>query len=169
MHLVISTSLNDYSKSRVMARYAYNSYSQNAEFLDINDYDLPMCDGDKCYDDPIVQEIKKIILNADSIILASPIYNYDFNAVAKNLIELTGQSWNDKIVGFIAAAGGISSYMSPISFANILMMDFKCIIIPRYVYADKSCFLKNSEIVDKIKSRIKELVDKTILLANTSS
>ena len=69
----------------------------------------------------------------------------------------------------IAAAGGISSYMSPISFANILMMDFKCIIIPRYVYADKSCFLKNSEIVDEIKSRIKELVEKTILLANTSS
>ena len=169
MYLVISSSLNDYSKSRIMAHYAYDLYHQNAELLDLNDYDLPICDGGKCYDEPIVKDLKKIISNADSIILASPIYNYDFNAVAKNLIELTGQSWNDKIVGFIAAAGGITSYMSPISFANILMMDFRCFIIPRYVYADKSCFFENGEIIDKIKIRIKELVDKTILLANALS
>ena len=169
MYLVISSSLNDYSKSRIMAHYAYDLYHQNAELLDLNDYDLPICDGEKCYDEPIVKDLKKIISNADSIILASPIYNYDFNAVAKNLIELTGQSWNDKIVGFIAAAGGITSYMSPISFANILMMDFRCFIIPRYVYADKNCFFENGEIIDEIKIRIKELVDKTILLANALS
>ena len=86
------------------------------------------------------------------------------NAVAKNLIELTGQAWNEKLVGFISAAGGKGSYMSPMSFANSLMLDFRCIIIPRFVYADKTCF-NNGKINDAIKGRIEELVDASILLS----
>ena len=40
------------------------------------------------------------------IIVATPIYNYDANAAAKNLVELTGSAWEDKTVGFLCAAGG---------------------------------------------------------------
>ena len=87
------------------------------------------------------------------------------NAVAKNLIELTGQSWTDKLVGFISAAGGTGSYMSPMSFINSLMLDFRCIIIPRYVYADETCFNDNGDINDIIKGKIEELVDSSILLS----
>lgn len=46
------------------------------------------------------------------VLLAVPIYNYDGNAAAKDLIELTGGTWEDKIAGFACAAGGASSYMS---------------------------------------------------------
>ena len=101
--------------------------------------------------------------------MASPIYNYDLNAAAKNLIELTGSSWNEKIVGFMSSAGGMNSFMSPMSFANTMMIDFRCIIIPRYVYADKKCFSENGEINSEIKERIEELVEKSILLANSLS
>ena len=86
------------------------------------------------------------------------------NAVAKNLIELTGQAWTDKLVGFISSAGGKGSYMSPMSYANSLMLDFRCIIIPRFVYADKTCF-NNGNISDVIKDRIEELVDASIILS----
>ena len=41
---------------------------------------------------------------ADAILLAVPIYNYDVNAAAKNLVEHTGSAWENKIVGFLAAA-----------------------------------------------------------------
>ena len=148
-----------------MANYAYNLYCKDAKFIDLQKIELPICDGDKCYENSIVDELKGYIENSSSIILASPIYNYDFNAVAKNLIELTGKSWNDKLVGFISAAGGKGSYMSPMSFINSLMLDFRCIIIPRFVYTDKTCFHKNGNVNDATKDRIVELVDSSILLS----
>ena len=147
-----------------MAEHAYNLYCKDAKFIDLQKIELPICDGDQCYEEPIVDEFKGYIQNARSILIASPIYNYDLNAVAKNLIELTGEAWSDKLVGFISAAGGTGSYMSPMSYANSLMLDFRCIIIPRFVYADKNCF-NNGKISDAIKNRIEELVDASILLS----
>ena len=163
MHLVISCSLNKESKSRVMAKHAESLYCKDSNFIDLKSMEIPFCDGDKCYDNPIVEVLKSDIKSSSSILIASPIYNYDLNAVAKNLIELTGQSWEDKLVGFISSAGGKGSYMSPMSYANSLMLDFRCIIIPRFVYADKTCF-NNGKINDTIKERIEELVDASILL-----
>ena len=148
-----------------MAEYAYNLYCKDAKFVDLQKIELPMCDGDKCYDHPNVDIMKGNIETSSSIILASPIYNYDFNAVAKNLIELTGNSWTDKLIGFISAAGGRGSYMSPMSFINSLMLDFRCIIIPRFVYADKTCFNIDGNINDDTKARIEELVDSSVLLS----
>ena len=148
-----------------MAKYAYNLYCKDAKFIDLQNIELPICDGDKCYENPIIDELKSYIENSCSIILASPIYNYNLNAVSKNLIELTGKSWTDKLVGFISAAGGKGSYMSPMSFINSLMLDFRCIIIPRFVYADKTCFHKNGNVNDATKDRIEELVDSSILLS----
>ena len=148
----------------MMAEYAYNLYCKDAKIIDFQKIAFPICDGDKCYDHPIVEELKGYINNASSILIASPIYNYDLNAVAKNLIELTGQSWTDKLVGFISSAGGKGAYMSPMSYANSLMLDFRCIIIPRFVYADKTCF-NNGKINDIIKDRIEELVDASIILS----
>ena len=165
MHLIISCSLNKSSRSRMMAEYAYNLYCKDAKFIDLQKIEFPICDGDTCYGKPIVNELKETIENARSILIASPIYNYDLNAVAKNLIELTGQSWTDKLVGFISAAGGKGSYMSPMSFVNSLMLDFRCLIIPKLVYADKACFNDNGDMNDMIKVRIEELVDSSILLS----
>ena len=147
-----------------MAEYAYNLYCKDAKIIDFQKFSFPICDGDICYEDPIVDELKSEIKNSSSILIASPIYNYDLNSVAKNLIELTGKAWIEKLVGFISAAGGQGSYMSPMSFANSLMLDFRCIIIPRFVYADKTYF-NSSKINDANKDRIEELVDASILLS----
>ena len=148
----------------MMAEYAYNLYCKDAKIIDLQKISFPICDGNICYEDPIVNELKGEINNSSSILIASPIYNYDLNAVAKNLIVLTGKAWENKLVGFISAAGGKGSYMSPMSFANSLMLDFRCIIIPRFVYADNACF-NNGDINDDIKDRIEELVDASILLS----
>ena len=126
---------------------------------------LPFCDGDECYSDPIVEKLKKNIENVSAVIISAPVYNYDLNAVAKNLIELTGSSWNNKVVGFILAAGGKGSYMAPMSFINSLILDYRCIILPKFVYADKTCFDLNGNMNSKIQSRIEELVSDSMRLS----
>ncbi|MES1168133.1 MAG: NAD(P)H-dependent oxidoreductase, partial [Oleiharenicola lentus] len=70
----------------------------------------------------------------------TPIYNYDGNAALKNLIELTGRAWENKVVGFLCAAGGVASYMSIMPLANSLMLDFRCVVVPRFVYATDAAF-----------------------------
>jgi len=167
MHLIISCSLNKNSKSKLLAEYAFSLFSEEVKMIDLQDFELPFCDGDSCYSYPIVDELKDIIVNAKSIIVASPIYNYDLNAATKNLIELTGRSWTEKVVGVLAAAGGKNSYMSPMSFFNNMMLDFRCIIIPRFVYADRECFLDESIIDKDTKQRIKDLVNLCTRLSNS--
>ena len=91
-----------------------------------------------------------------------PIYNFDVNAAAKNLIELTGSSWSGKVVGFACAAGGKSSYMSVMGVANSLMLDFRAHIIPRFVYATGESFGEASVTDPDLQLRLKEFSDEMI-------
>ena len=155
-YLVISTSLREGSRSKIMAK-AVAEDVKDSEFFDLQSNLLPMCDGDKCYDLPEVIDFRKKVKNAKGIIMAIPIYNFNVSSGAKNVIELGGKMLYDKVFGFICAAGGKSSYMSVMSFANSLMIDYRCFIIPKFVYALKNDFDGNKITNPEIKQRISEL------------
>lgn len=170
-YVVISTSGNPNSNSRRMGRIAFRRLEQSkvdCAWLDISELDLPLCDADTCYAQPSAQKAGKAIRAADGILLATPVYNYDVSAAAKNLVELTGKAWEDKVVGFLCAAGGMSSYMSVMAFASSLMLDFRCTIIPRFVYATGRAFegdeLKDHDVVARIHELADELVRFTTAL-----
>lgn len=159
--LVISCSLNTNSRSRILARAAFNRMLQmgvETEFIDLQDWSLPLCDGHACYENPRVRELTRRIQDAEAILLATPIYNYDVNAAAKNLVELTGSAWEDKIVAFVCAAGGRTSYMSVMSFANSLMLDYRCVIVPRFVYALEAAFRGQDIADDVVHERLYDVV-----------
>jgi FMN reductase len=164
-YLVISTSGNPDSNSRRMGRLAFRHLEKAKPpcvWLDISELELPLCDADACYTQPGAQTVSKEIKAADGILLATPFYNYDVSAAAKNLVELTGSAWENKIVGFLCAAGGMSSYMSVMAFANSLMLDFRSVIIPRFVYATGRAF-EGDELKDKqVGERIAELADEIV-------
>jgi FMN reductase len=164
-YLVISTSGNPDSNSRRMGRMAFNHLEKAkvpCEWLDISQLELPLCDADACYTQPGSQKVSKAIGAADGILLATPVYNYDVSAAAKNLVELTGSAWEEKVVGFLCAAGGMNSYMSVMAFANSLMLDFRTVIIPRFVYATGRAFegddLKDKEVGERIAELSTELI-----------
>ena len=46
---------------------------------------------------------------------------------------MAGRAFTGKPVGFVCAAGGRSSYMAVLGLANSLMLDFRCLIVPRFV------------------------------------
>ena len=164
-YLVISTSLREGSRSKVMAKALSDTIS-DVEFFDLQTNPLPMCDGDKCYDLPEVIDFREKVKNARGIIMAIPIYNYNVSSGAKNVIELGGKMLYDKVFGFICAAGGKSSYMSVMSFANSLMIDYRCFIIPKFVYALKSDFDGDEIKSSDIKERISELSNDLIRISN---
>ena len=169
--LVVSTSLNPASRSRILAGAALSALNEldesgDCELLDLQSVELPFCDGDQAYGHPNVARVQQMIKDASGIIMSVPIYNFASGAAAKNLIELTGRTWTEKVVGFLCAAGGKSSYMSVMSLANSLMLDFRSIIIPGFVYADKECF-DGDKIVDRdVVARVDRLAEQLVRVTN---
>ena len=159
-YLVVSTSGNPSSNSRKLGRIAFNYLQkQKADcgWFDLREMDLPLCDADACYAHPSVKKLGKAIKVADGMIVAAPVYNYDVSAAAKNMIELTGSAWEDKVVGLLCAAGGASSYMSVMAYANSLMLDFRCVIIPRFVFATGDAFDDDTVTDVKLTKRVEQV------------
>ena len=163
--LLFSCSLRDGSRSRVLAealRAELEGAGEVVEYLDLRDAGLPLCDGDDCYNHPATKALRASVAAAEGIIFATPIYNFQASASAKNIVELGGSMFEGKVVGFLCAAGGRNSYMSVMSLANSLMLDFRCHILPRYVFASKDSFsdgeLADAEITERIGELARELV-----------
>ncbi|MEM6689508.1 MAG: NADPH-dependent FMN reductase [Planctomycetota bacterium] len=172
MILTISSSLHPTSRSRVLASACVerlNSLDQSVELFDLSQTALPPCDGAAAYGDPEVQRLAGLIQSADGILVASPIYNYDVNAAIKNAVELTGKAWTGKVVGFMVAAGGQGSYMSVMGLCNSLMLDFRCVIVPRFIYATGESFEGNELADEQIQERVNQLVDETIRMSSALS
>ena len=168
-YLIISASLRSASLSRVMAealRAAYGKLRISPQVVDLREYVLPLCDGEAAYGHPHVTTLSGLIEGARVIVVATPIYNYDANATAKNLVELTGSAWENKTVGFLCAAGGSSSYMSIMGLANSLMLDFRCLIIPRFVYAKGEDFSAKKEPTPDLAARIQGLAEASTRIRN---
>lgn len=166
--LIISSSLNPDSNSRLLAREAERVLREDGQavtFLDLRDVPLPLCDGDKAYADPNVLRLDKLMAETDGVIVATPIYNYDGNAAMKNLIELTGDAWENKTVGFLCSAGGMGSFMGIMGLANSLMLDFRCLIVPRFVYATGKAFADDKIVDSEIVGRVAECARATAKLA----
>lgn len=169
--LLISGSLNPKSRSRRLIREAERLLGESGvqtDLMDLRDYPLPLCDGSSAYNDPSLPEITERIAGADAVLIGVPVYTFTMNSALKNLVELTGSdAWENQVVGFLCAAGGRSSYMSVMGFANSLMLDFRSLIVPRFIYAVKSDFETGPDgqpvlTSEEIKTRIARLCEETL-------
>lgn len=168
MILVISSSLNPESNSRILAEEARQmlaAHGHEVALLDLRNHPLPLCDGGASYEHPNVAQVGALLRQADGFIVATPIYNFDTTAAIKNLIELTGDAWENKVVGFLCAAGGMNSYMSVMSLANSLMLDFRCVVVPRFVYATGDAFAGGQVVDPEVSRRVEELARRVASLS----
>ena len=162
--VIIESSLNKRSKSERLAKEAYAHLNkEETTLISLGEYNLPLCDGGSVYADPNVQKLTQELESAKGVLIATPIYNYTINSALKTAIECTGKKgWENKTVGFLVAAGGAGSYMAIMGIANSLMLDFRCVIIPRFVYAKPDDFENGDLISEEIKTRVKELSDEMV-------
>jgi len=167
MILIVSASLRKNSNSRILAQESkrmLEDEGHTASLVDLRDHPLPLCDGGLSYGHPSVAAVGDLLAKASAVLVATPIYNFDANAAVKNLIELTGSGWEDKAVGFLCAAGGLRSYMSIMALANCLMLDFRSVIVPRFVYATDKAFADGRIVDSEVSARVAELARETARL-----
>jgi NAD(P)H-dependent FMN reductase len=168
--LIVGTSLDPDSKSQKLARVALEAALQagySAELLDLRDFTLPFAGEENSFDDERVVRLKEKMSTFKKLVFCVPVYNYDVSASAKNLLELVGDKWlENTTIGFICTAGGQSSYMSVMSFANSFMLDFRAWVVPRFVYSVSSDW-HNGELKNgKVKERIEGLLEGLMVGSN---
>jgi FMN reductase len=179
---ILSCSLDPSSKSRILAeasRAWLVEKGHNVSLLDLRELPLPDFDNATVFRHPNYTVLRNTVLEADSVIIASPVYNWSLSSTLKKVIEATGchdpgsgitSAWFDKIVTFLCAGGVYHSYMAYAPVANSLMMDFKCIINPHVVYAVGGDFDSENTIEPKIVARLDKvmrvMVELTERLAN---
>ena len=159
--LIVSCSLSIGSRSALLAEHAREAVAavgDEVELIDLRQLELPFCDAGPCYANPNAVRLKQAVAQAAAVTIATPIYNFETGGATRNLIALTGDAWTDKVVGFVCAAGGPGSYMAIMSLANSLMLDFRAVIVPRFVYATGAAFEEDKLIDDQIRERITQLV-----------
>ncbi|WP_293910741.1 NADPH-dependent FMN reductase [Deinococcus sp.] len=173
---ILSTSLSQGSRSRVLARLAserLTDLGHTVTLLDLRDSPLPAFDDDAVYTHPAVQPYRDAILNADGVLIALPVYNWATGSGAKNLIELTGSHsttrglsavWFDKVVTFLVAGGLMHSYVAHHPLAVGLMTDFKCILNPYHVYAIGTDW-EGDELISPVRERLDKTLDVAVDLS----
>ncbi len=159
-YLVLSTSLSPTSRSRVLSRAAaaeLRAIGDEVVELDLAELDPPLCGGPGSWEHPATAALQSAIESADGVVLATGIYNYSASAAAKTAVELGGSAWTGKVVSLLCAAGGQSSYMSGMSLLNALMLDFRCLVVPRFVYATGDSFDREDVVDMDVRRRLEEL------------
>lgn len=166
--LVLSTSLHPQSRSRIMAgqaRVALGHRGAQVAWFDCREVEFPYMDGHSAHAHEATKALQRALGACDAVLVTTGIYNYDVSAVAKACLELGGRAWNDKTVGIACATGSMVSYMSHVGLAASLMLDFRCVIVPRFVYATGEAF-KDGKLVDEgVQTRMAELCGSLLDLA----
>lgn len=160
MHLVISSNQKPHSHTRILAGCAFDELSrlnEPVDLVDLRDYSLSMNGEDELAEQGDITALTNTISAADSILLATPIYHFDVAAVTKTLIEATGEAWRHKVVGFLCTAAGRRSYMSIMGLANSLMLEYRCLIVPYFVFTKPKSFDGNELQDERAIHQIAEL------------
>ena len=166
---VFGTSLNPHSRSyglAVAAERVLAGRGVPVTLVDLREHRLPECGRDGSYDDPAVNDLRALAARSSHLVFAAPVYNFQLGSGSKNLVELIGRGGLEgKTVGLLCSAGGRRSYMAPMTFANALMLDFRCWIVPRFVFGvpddfDDDGAIANPALVERVEAMIGDLLSR---------
>ena len=98
------------------------------------------------------------ILDADALVLASPIYNASIPGALKNVLDLLPiDSIKDKVVGIIVTAGSDKDYRVA-QYHLMPVLDYmKASVLTKYVFIEENSFINGQLEDDDVYFRLKAL------------
>lgn len=155
--LAINASLSGTKTGRAMDALSFSS-DVEYELINLKDLDMAFADGRdyREYDNDNSTIIQKMI-EADAIIIGTPIFQSSIPGVLKNLFDLLPiNALQGKTVGIVVTAGSARHYLVAehqlIPILNYLKTD----VISKYVFMEPNDFTENS-IEDDIALRLETL------------
>ncbi|NDF47039.1 MAG: NADPH-dependent oxidoreductase [Nitrosopumilaceae archaeon] len=167
--VVISGSPRKQAVTQTMMKFVYDyTKSKNPEtkFINLSDDIVECYKGyDVTYSATTTQAAKDI-MDADIWLVGTPIYNSFFSAALKNLFEFVNYKQTaGKTAGMAILASGQIGFTDVQTLLTQLMSYFRVITNPKAVFmtADQ---IKDGVIDQNGQTRLKEMVDETLLLGS---
>ena len=164
---IISCSLSPDSRSRVLANAAAGLLRSNeatVQLLDLREHPLPMCDGEGC-DERAIAPLRAAIQRCGCDPAGRANLQLRRERGREESHRADRQGLGRKARRVPSAAGGHGSYMSIMGLVNSLMLDFRCLVVPRFVYAVGNDFAGDEISSAKIRDRVQQLCSETSRIA----
>lgn len=162
------------SKTRTAINYTLESVKKqypDAEvtLIDLADYTIQFSDGRNYLEyEGDTGYVTKTIMDADAIIIGTPVFQASIPATLKNIFDLLPvNAFRDKIVSMLVTAGSSKHYLIAEQQLKPILAYMKAQIVQTYVFIEEKDFQRKEIVNDDVIFRIERLVEDTVVLTDT--
>lgn len=162
------------SKTRTAMDYTVKSLTEKypeteVTLLDLADYDVQFSDGRNYLEyEGDTGYVTKTIMEADAIIIGTPIFQASIPATLKNIFDLLPQNaFRDKVVSMLVTAGSAKHYLIAEQQIKPILAYMKAQIVQTYVFIEEKDFHRKEITNDDVLFRIDRMVEDTVILTET--
>ncbi|MET1014928.1 MAG: NADPH-dependent FMN reductase [Paenisporosarcina sp.] len=162
------------SKTRTAMDYMLKEVTEKypdveVTLIDLADYNVQFSDGRSYLEyEGDTGFVTKTIMEADAIIIGTPIFQASIPATLKNIFDLLPvNAFRDKVVSMLVTAGSPKHYLIVETQLKPILAYMKAQIVQTYVFIEEKDFLRKEIVNDDVNFRINRLVEDTIVLTET--
>lgn len=169
MKIVVLSGSNIGSKTKTAMEVVEQMLKQHypehqVDFLDLAKYVLPFSDGRNYFEyDGDTKYVLETIMNADALVIGTPIFQASIPAALKNIFDLLPvHAFRDKAVSIVVTAGSSKHYLVAEQQLKPILSYMKAQIVQTFVFIEEKDFLRQEIINDDILFRLERLIEDTI-------
>lgn len=162
------------SKTRTAMNYTMEQLKEgypdlDVTLLDLADYEMQLSDGRNYMDyEGDTKIIAETVMEADAIIIGTPIFQASIPAVLKNIFDLLPvNAFRDKVVSVVVTAGSAKHYLIIEHQLKPILTYMKAQVVQSFVFIEEKDFYQKRIINDDVLFRIERLVEDTMMLTDT--
>lgn len=162
------------SKTRTAMEYTVESITKthpetDVVLIDLSEYDVQFSDGRNYLEyEGDTGYVAKSLMEADAIIIGTPIFQASIPATLKNIFDLLPvNAFRDKVVSMLVTAGSSKHYLMAEQQLKPILAYMKAQMVQTYVYILEEDFYRKEITNDDVLYRIDRLVEDTVVLTET--
>lgn len=144
----------------------HNKYEEiQVDLIDLAEKDINFADGHH-YLELIgdAAQVTQFIMEADALIIGSPIFQASLPGSLKNIFDLLPQNaLRGKVVGIVITAGSPKHYLIAEYQLKPILTYMKAMVLPSYVFIEEADYSKGKIINQDIHYRLESLIKDIIL------
>ena len=133
------------------------------------EYDVQFSDGRNYLEyEGDTEYVTETIMEADAIIIGTPIFQASIPATLKNIFDLLPvNAFRDKVVSMLVTAGSPKHYLIAEQQLKPILSYMKAQIVQTYVFIEEKDFHRKEIVNDDVLFRIERLVEDTVVLTES--
>lgn len=137
--------------------------------IDLAEYEVQFSDGRDYWEyEGDTGYVAQTVMEADAIIIGTPIFQASIPAALKNIFDLLPvNAFRDKVVSMLVTAGSPKHYLIAEQQLKPILFYMKAQVVQTFVFIEEKDFYRKEISNDDVIFRIDRLVEDTVVLTET--